>query len=175
MTLFERCVLMKLEECVLHWLSKYFDTEQKQIEEMLKNELATSYLLIWPIMEKDLFNGFMTKTEIKDSATKLEQYYSEIDTEGIAEYFHKRYQNKDYYRNLKHSDNYQFVDDIINKNFEETSLHERMELLIYVVYRYRNNIFHGNKGIESWTRFRAEINLCIRVMMRILDCSKSKL
>ena len=148
--LFEGEILMELETHVRQWLAKHFDTEEEQIEQMLKTELATTYLLIWPIMEQGLFGGFMQKAKIKDVAAKFEQYYSEIDTKEAAKHFHTRYQDKNHYRNLKHYDEYPSVDETIKKQFDETNCHERLELLLYVVYRYRNNIFHGNKGIESW-------------------------
>ena len=49
---------------------------------------------------------------------------------------------------------------------------EKLVLMIYVVYRYRNNIFHGNKGIESWSHYTSQIELYLDFMMSILDCAE---
>ena len=163
---------MNLEKDVQTWLAKYFNTEEERIKQILKTQLATTYLLIWPIMEQALFKGFMKKNDIERVATKLESYYSKLDAEESARYFHDRYKDKNLYRNLKHGNDCPKINRIISKSFEDTSSYERLMLLLYVVYRYRNNIFHGNKGISSWTRYGKEINLCIRFMMNIVDCSK---
>lgn len=39
--------------------------------------------------------------------------------------------------------------------------------MTYIVYRYRNNMFHGNKGLESWLQFEEQIKDCITVMKKL--------
>ena len=53
------------------WLASYFSTNTHNIENVLKNEKATSYLLIWPIMEQYVFNGFLRERDIETTAAKL--------------------------------------------------------------------------------------------------------
>jgi len=35
----------------------------------------------------------------------------------------------------------------------------------------RNNIFHGNKGVESWLQFAEQIEMCQGVMQKLIDTS----
>ena len=41
--------------------------------------------------------------------------------------------------------------------------------LTFVVYRFRNNIFHGNKRVDAWLRFQPQIQDCIRVMQIMIS------
>lgn len=154
------------------WLATYFQTTSTYVEETLKDEQATSYLLIWPIFEQKLFGGFMLKKNISAAAQTYAQYYHELNADASAAHFHNRYQDTTKYRNLKHTDTYAPVDTILGKIFSDLSEIEKVELMIYVVYRYRNNIFHGNKGIASWSKYTSEIKLCMDFMMSLLDCAE---
>ena len=154
------------------WLASYFETTPKYIAEMLKDEKATTYLLVWPIFEQMLFDGLMTKSKIEAIAKKYAPYYTEIDKELSAKHFHDRYQDSRTYHNLRHKENYSYVSDILLKTYSDLNSEEKLGLLIYVVYRYRNNIFHGNKGIESWSSYTAQIERCMNIMMSLLDCAE---
>ena len=41
-------------------------------------------------------------------------------------------------------------------------------MLLVVVYRFRNNIFHGNKGVDSWLQYRPQIEKCTNVMQHLI-------
>ena len=56
---------------------------------------------------------------------------------------------------------------ILKKEFEKISAEEKIYFLVYIVYRYRNNMFHGTKGLESWIRYKSEIERCIDIMMKL--------
>jgi len=58
---------------------------------------------------------------------------------------------------------------ILSKDFEVLSADEIAFFTIFVVYRYRNNIFHGNKGVASWLKFQDQIKLCIKVMQTLIS------
>lgn len=49
----------KVNERVTAWLAQQFNTNDWNIKDMLKTQNATVYLLIWPIMEQSVFDGFM--------------------------------------------------------------------------------------------------------------------
>lgn len=154
------------------WLASYFETTPKSIEDMLKNENATTYLLIWPVFEQMLFGGFMKKGDIQPVAQKYAPYYQELGVDVYVQHFHNRYQDHTRFRHLKHSDNYPCVDKMLAQNITDLTDEEKLTLVIYVVYRYRNNIFHGNKGIESWSCYTTQIEMCLNFMMSILDCAE---
>lgn len=159
---------------VEEWLAGYFDTDTNRIEELLTNQLATTYLLIWPIFEQKFFNGFMKKSEIKRFAADHAECYGKMNSEYIIKYFHKRYQDNNNYHHLKHRDNCSDIDEILKKSYDKLKSEEKLALGLYVVYRYRNNIFHGNKGIKSWVNYKTQIEYCLQFMMRFIDCAREQ-
>lgn len=54
--------------------------------------------------------------------------------------------------------------------YKKITSEDKLALMFYVVYRYRNNIFHENKGIMSWTQDTEQIEKCISFMI-IIDCA----
>lgn len=154
------------------WLASYFQTTTKFVDEMLKDEKATTYLLVWPIFEQKLFNGFMKQVDIQSAASKYAVYYGELNADVAVQHFHDRYQDSRRYKNLRHNDSATYITKILSQKIADLSNEDKLVLLIYVVYRYRNNIFHGNKGIASWSNYTTQINLCLDFMMAMLDCAE---
>ena len=150
------------------YLATYFKTEAKTIDQMLKNELATSFLLIWPIFEQEFFGGFC-KINIIEKFSK--DYESFFDNEEIFQHFYLRYQDKNNYRHLIHEQKYDLFEEILKKPLNEITNDEKLLFVTYVIYRYRNNIFHANEGIESWAKYGKQIAYCIEFMTSILEKS----
>ncbi len=64
---------------------------------------------------------------------------------------------------------------LLAKSVNRLSDAESVFLLSFVVYRFRNNIFHGNKGVNSWLSYTEQIELCIRSMMAFVNHAESRL
>lgn len=162
---------------VQKWLADYYKTDRQNIKDMLNSQIATTYLLIWPVMEQNLCNGFMKLPEIKPLAQRCAPFYKQMGIEDDVKYFYNRYQDKARYRNLYYETEQRSysIDKILRKKYELLLSTEKLELMIYVVYRYRNNIFHGSKGIDSWVQYSEQIEKCILFMMKIMDyCPKKE-
>lgn len=160
------------------WLARRLPTEGGtpsigQIDDLLKNEMATSFLLVWPIFEQKIFGGYLKHNKNTDDVAKAAQKYSKffpkIDADDISEHFHDRYQDVSNYRHLRHNEDDPKIKAILDKPYLDLNNEEKMHLVLYVVYRYRNNIFHGNKGIFSWLQFTKQIEYCIQFMMKMID------
>lgn len=161
-----------VNERVTAWLADQFQTPKWNIKDMLKTQNATVYLLIWPIMEQTVFDGFMQGKNIDPSAEKLGPYFDELMAEDKAQYFHDRYQDPEKYRKLTSSKKYKSMERVIQKDYTELSGEEKVVLLMTTVFRYRNNIFHGNKAIDDWTKYSREIEYCTEFMMSVVDVYK---
>lgn len=155
------------------WLSEYLSAQQSEIETYFQNNNVTGFLIIWTIFEKDLFNGFAKKGNLLKYATMFSLAYNER-LDGIFEYFYNRYQDKKNYKRLVQKDTTNDIVQILRRPIIELSKTEKLLFLFYVVYRYRNNIFHGTKGVSSWIKFKIEIEKCIVVMIELIDFHKSK-
>lgn len=155
-----------MDESIYKWLADYFSDVETQISkayiiEMLKTERATAFLLVWPIFEQKIANGFFTKDSIEPIAQGHKNFYSQFNIEEMAYYFYHRYQDKTAYKHLRHQENKKSIGNILNTPYQCLDNEQKLTLMLYVVYRYRNNIFHGNKSIHSWSQYEKQIDYCI--------------
>ena len=145
----------------------------------LSDERATLFLFVWPIIEQRLLDSFANVTVLKAKARDYQHLYQPINMDNAAKHFHIRYQNRTYYNALRkhprrdnpnHAESCEKMDRIIDEQFDNLSNEDKLFMLMYVTYRYRNNIFHGNKEISNWLRNTTEIDYCIEFMMKLYDC-----
>ncbi len=153
---------------VFDWLSNVYSTKVNSVRSALKNENASSFLIVWSIFEQTCFNGFVQKDSFKDFI-KNKDLIQKLQIENTAKHFYDRYQNKKYYKNLCHGKPLETVDQILSTEYDKLTLEDKIMLTLFTTYRYRNNIFHGNKGVMSWNRYKEQINLCLDFMMQVVD------
>lgn len=158
------------------WLAKNLGTTIGNINDLYENPIGLDFLLIWTRFETINFQGFM-KFNYCDDINRITTRCNIKISEEIDEIFSKffqRYQRERRLLALCHkrinsclecrSCSYCKIRLILQKQ-EPTDL-EKVYFLVYVIYRYRNNMFHGNKGLDSWiTTYEEQINDCIKVMM----------
>lgn len=169
-----------MREQVYTWLAQYLSSREENskdgkltldhVKRLLKYENATLFLLIWPIMEQNIFDGYMRKSDIDKAAKRFVSSYQRLDMNEMFLHFYQRYQDETAFQRLKHNDTDDEFDGILEKQEDQITDKEKIAFLFYVVYRYRNNIFHGNKGIEEWNRYTEQITYCIQFMTKIIDC-----
>ena len=156
----------------LKWLSKYLEADEKETKKLLDNELSRYFLIVWSIYEAKCFRGFVKVDKFNEFVKGI---IGTIDANRIndsAEYFHKRYQDPKKYQNLMHGKNRNSsFDEILKKEYADLMVEQKIFLLTFVTYRYRNNIFHGNKGISSWLEFDKQIKKCIYVLQEFINAS----
>src|SRR5947209_2964762 len=70
--------------------------------------------------------------------------------DGIASHFHARYRDNALYRNRMHGQRSARMDAIRKQPFSALSGDDKAFAVALTAYRYRNNIFHGNKVVDSW-------------------------
>ncbi|MBO4635871.1 MAG: hypothetical protein J5685_01875 [Clostridiales bacterium] len=154
----------------IKWLASHYGTDEGSMKEVLKTERATTYLLIWPVFEQELFGGFMMCKDIPAKATEYQTLVTSDHIDEMAIHFHKRYKDSENKRHLLHDQkNNPLFDSIINKEYDDLSIEDKVVLLLFVSYRYRNNIFHGNKNVRTWKNYTTEIDYCLDFMMMLLD------
>ena len=151
------------------WLSKYLGIEDpRQTESFFRNENVTGFLVMWAIFERDVFSGFVKYRNLASFASQSHDIWNEaLNSEFF--YFHNRYQNEVLYKNLIHKDDFKEIREIKSKQSSAITDQEKLSIVLYVVYRYRNNIFHGSKGVESWLQFSPQIERCVKIMIEILN------
>ena len=160
------------------WLVSHLGLKgESEVSKLLGNQLAIEFLISWSIFEASCFDRFFQLKKIEDLYQELLQnsHYQSKSMRKYVEYFHDRYQNSDRYNHLTYGKKYPDFQNIINKSVSELKTDEEVFLLIFVVFRYRNNIFHGNKGVSSWLLYQEEIKKCCDIMQYFTDMKHSEI
>jgi hypothetical protein len=152
------------------WFANYLEQDASEVARLLTDKTAIRFLIAWSLFETSCFDREAKVENFEAFARNL------VSTKGFhsgelrdaAIHFHERYQDKELYRNLMHQKEQPRLVSILSKDFESLSADEIVFFVIFVVFRFRNNIFHGNKGVASWLKFRDQIELCIKVMQTFI-------
>ncbi len=160
----------------IQWFASYLNADKSEVRRLLDNKSANQFLMVWSVFESVCFGGFIRFREISEYSNQVGLCNPSVATEllDVAKYFHERYQDKKLYGNLMHKDKSEEMERILKKNFDTLETDKIIFVLIVVVYRYRNNIFHGNKGVSSWLQFTEQIDKCRLVMQKLIDVSEKQ-
>lgn len=153
------------------WLAGLFGHDKADIALLLRSPTATQFLIAWSIFESKCFSGYVKFNEISDYSSRVvkEQKFDVKTVSESAAYFHKRYQDADLYRNLMHRQKSTAFDDLLSQDFRSLVPEDVVFLTIATIYRYRNNIFHGNKKVHAWLKFEPQIQRCTSMMQQFVN------
>lgn len=155
--------------------------ESYKLENLYNNSFALNYLLVWTIFERTNFDKFMQVSKIKKFAKSKKYFIYELENEFNN--FYNRYKisvegnqkrkglcNQEECDNSKCSyfNNCHFLK-ILKKSSNKITAEDKIYFLVYIIYRYRNNMFHGSKELETWEDYREQIEECINIMMKLSD------
>lgn len=152
------------------WFADYLEQSQIQVEHLLRDKTAVRFLIAWSLLETSCFHGFAKGKELKTHCSRIadSEGFNSLPLTPILEHFHARYQDEKLYANLMHGNNHPDIKSHLGSSVDSLSNVERLFFLVSVVYRYRNNIFHGSKGVGSWLKFKPQIEQCIQVMQVLI-------
>lgn len=158
------------------WLGDLLGHSRGEVQKLLDDQTAAHFLMVWSLFESKCFAGFVIEREIWDFAERVadDARFPNCDLKRAAEHFHDRYQNGEYLRNLLYGRQCPELLRVLRMPLPDLTKAEVLFLCVFVVYRFRNNIFHGNKGVASWLRFKPQIRLCIEVMQILVTYSETK-
>lgn len=154
-----------------NWLAILFDQSEPEVELLLSDKAAVQFLIAWSIFESRCFSGFVNTDKIKSYAKRLievENFNVSLISEHTF-YFHARYQEKELLNNLMHKDKSTEFEAIRNVDLLKLTPTQAAYFSTFVVYRFRNNIFHGNKGVRSWLDFTNQIRRCTLIMQQLIS------
>lgn len=163
------------------WLGKLLCANELEVKRLLMDKSALHFLIAWSLFESKCFDGFLKHDQIEQFSERISKSES-LGHEWLAEiaqYFHARYQDKKLLRKLmpnkaaNNERNFSKMDMLLNKQFESLTPADIVYFVVMIIYRYRNNIFHGNKGVGSWLKFKAQIHLCTQAMQVFVSHAES--
>lgn len=153
------------------WLAGHFKQSQSQIQILLRDPTALRFLVAWSLFESECLNSRAEPAKFEGFAETVinRAMFRRADFSEVGEHFHNRYQDGAVYRNLMHGHKIPELDQILKTSFANLDDKQLVLLLLFVIYRFRNNIFHGNKGVGSWLNYNEQIGLCIGIMQLFID------
>lgn len=89
--------------------------------------------------------------------------------------FHTRYQNREKRRSLFHQQRCDRFMGITEAPGSVASAEDVVFLCTAVAYRFRNNMFHGSKGVRSWLQYKDQIERCSAVIQSLTSHAESQL
>ena len=156
-----------------YWLSTHLGNSENEVRKLLADKSALYFLMTWSIFESKCFNGYCKIEKIDKFADNL---YKTIEFENLTlstQHFHERYQCDELFDNLMHKQKCSRMIAVLEKPFNEARREDLIYFIVIVIYRYRNNIFHGNKGVKSWLKYREQIEHCIAAMQVMVSHTES--
>lgn len=153
------------------WFADLFGESESEGERLLRDKTAIQFLIAWSLFESRCFSGFLKAETIQSYAERLTKVEN-FDVSSIsdhAHYFHARYQEKRLHNNLMHKDKSAEFEAIRQSPVLTLTPTQAVFFSTFVVYRFRNNIFHGNKGVRSWLKFTEQIGRCTHVMQLLIS------
>lgn len=153
------------------WFAELFGQSKSDVKVLLGDKTAVQFLIAWSLFESRCFSGFVKLREIQffaDRLTNIENFEVSSISEH-ANYFHKRYSDDvTRYKSLMHKQECKEFNEILKIPLDTLTPTETVFLSTFVVYRFRNNIFHGNKGVGSWLQFTDQITRCTLILQQFV-------
>ena len=164
------------------WLSVLLHERELDVQRLMSEPTALQFLIAWSLYESKCFKGFL---QAKNLRTEVDAFTETgFPSDRIAaqlSHFHERYRGSKGAKALENLVHGKSTPEAVANDFKRClslppaalSVNDQVFVVAFVVYRYRNNMFHGNKGVESWLRFKPQIELCITAMQSFITHSES--
>lgn len=115
-------------------------------------EEIMNFALLWNMFEGRIFGKYIKKSGIDEKTPKIAKYIKEEVIDDAFSYFKNRYVEEE---EGKYKFKHLYLDRTLNKTAIETIYEtlkvnscmkeEKVKIILYIIYRLRNNLFHGEK------------------------------
>lgn len=158
------------------WLDIKLDTIESSKH---KNEMFR-FTLLWSLFENKLLENEYkryTSEKIESSIKKLKSDLYIEDFRDSLDYFKDRYKDQEKFNRLafKKNDKKELVENVLFHN--EQNIEDIVSALLIIVYRIRNNFFHGAKWQYELTGQYdpfENFQICNKILEKILEISKKE-
>ncbi len=152
------------------WLTDLLSKDRLEVGALLRDPRALHFFITWSLFESKCFGGFLKLEALDPFASRLvaEHYDSRALLEPLT-HFHDRYQDAKRYRQLTHRQVCERAQKLLGLPVATLTPEDVIFFVSFVVYRFRNNMFHGNKGVRSWLNYGPQIALCTAAMQSFVS------
>jgi hypothetical protein len=156
------------------WLADVLRGCKSDVDRLLEDETALHFLIAWSLFESKCFSGYLRLNDLLSFAEKaVQEGFAPLKVDGQLEHFHDRYRDKKKLAHLLHDEKKgnKVVEEFkrcLESQLANLPERDRVFAVLFVIYRFRNNMFHGNKRVESWLMYREQISLCTSAMQEFV-------
>lgn len=137
---------INIKEEIIKLIDKLFKYDGKTYEEDL--EIAGNFLILWSLFEKEFCNTNANKPKLKEIAKNNYNRFNKIILKEVFAGMAKRYEDEKCFKDLRFSSEAIKIG-VKNMLDNDTATdEEKLRVILYIIYRYRNNLFHGNKKLQ---------------------------
>lgn len=158
------------------WLAKTLGQPPDEVAVLLSHEMAVEFLMSWSLFESRCFGGYMKLADLDEFAKRTVQgeAFEATVLGGHFQHFHDRYQDSSKRRSLFHQQRCERFAEITRAPASNATPDDVVFYCTAVAYRFRNNMFHGSKGVRSWLQFKEQIERCSGVVQSLISHAESR-
>lgn len=136
-------------------------------------EMVGNFLILWSLFESKCCKGNANKASIENVIDKVEKSFDDNILNEVFDYMKERYAVAENFKNLNFRTG--GGDEKMKTHCEEVFSDEKsikedkLKAVLYVIYRYRNNLFHGIKQIPSLHKQKDNFNASYKVLIECIE------
>ncbi|MEG2329266.1 hypothetical protein [Anaerorhabdus sp.] len=143
---------------------------ENTLSELFRNPVFLGFLYTWSVFEEKVTDRIFTVRKAEVKITSIDNFANKLDFNQELNHFVSRYQSHKslVYSlfNSNESESEVFLEKIEKK---DKNIYDNLSLMLTIVFRYRNNMFHGNKSVNEWNLYTKEFYMCISFMIKVLN------
>lgn len=160
---------------IIQWLNNYYDNALNFNRDEINT--VTDFSLLWNLFESVLGERRMQINRLTTIATIINRKSNGSNFyDPYLAYFQRRYVNNNNTNNLfegllfRQNDNRELVRNVLIG--QEQNAEKIIEAILIIIYRFRNNLFHGEKELHNIHTQYENFQQANRFIMNILEINK---
>lgn len=151
------------------WYADLLGEREIEVRRLMNDRGAVRFLIAWSLFESRCFKDSANEREIRDLSSRIvREGFDDARLSEPMKHFHERYQDKSRLRHLLNKRLGEYLTELLGRPLGDLASSERVFVVLFVVFRFRNNIFHGTKGVQSWLQYGEQIRLCTEAMQAVI-------
>ena len=159
---------------IIEWINEKIIINENDKIEIRDIDYIRDFTLLWNLYEALYSNGDYSLREALQDIKDKKDIFDEHVIEPIFVYYHERYQDTTRLERLsfRHSGADQVAKVKLDNMLQSISGHSKSDKLYFImaiVYRYRNNLFHGQKQIVKIRYQEENFKYANQFLMHIIE------
>ena len=157
---------------VIDWINRKIINEGYKINAEDVEEIR-DFTLLWNLLENICFKNYVKIDKINDLIdSKIDKFNENNETfRETFKYFYTRYQNENKLRALNlNRPMKELAIKILNNTY--TDKNNKLKFIMAVIYRYRNNLFHGEKQMRYIRLQKENFKIANKFLMYFIEQCK---